>query len=94
MERGRMVNNAGTGGTESAGKIHEMDEGTWDFVMQVETHPVQALSSARQLSPARYSSLTFPAGTLILALSFLAANTLLRNSCLKILIPQATEDGS
>jgi len=32
-ERGRMVNNAGTGGTEAAGKIHEMDEGTWDFVM-------------------------------------------------------------
>ena len=26
-------NNAGTGGTESAGKIHEMDERTWDFVM-------------------------------------------------------------
>lgn len=29
----RMVNNAGTGGTESAGKIHEMSEETWDFTM-------------------------------------------------------------
>ena len=30
-----MINNAGTGGTESAGKVHEMSEDTWDFVMQV-----------------------------------------------------------
>ena len=30
---GRMINNAGTGGTETAGKIHEMDERTWDDVM-------------------------------------------------------------
>ena len=30
-----MVNNAGTGGTESAGKVHEMKDETWDFVMQV-----------------------------------------------------------
>lgn len=28
-----MVNNAGTGGTESAGMVHEMSEETWDFVM-------------------------------------------------------------
>jgi len=28
-----MVNNAGTGGTESAGVVHDMSEETWDFVM-------------------------------------------------------------
>lgn len=28
-----MINNAGTGGTESAGKIHDMAEETWDFTM-------------------------------------------------------------
>lgn len=28
-----MCNNAGTGGTESAGKVHEMSEDTWDFTM-------------------------------------------------------------
>ncbi len=28
-----MINNAGTGGTESAGKIHEMTEDIWDFTM-------------------------------------------------------------
>ena len=31
----RMCNNAGTGGTESAGKVHEMSEKTWDFTMWV-----------------------------------------------------------
>lgn len=30
-----MVNNAGTGGTEGAGKVHEMKDETWDFVMYV-----------------------------------------------------------
>ncbi|KAL8727251.1 MAG: hypothetical protein Q9166_006170 [cf. Caloplaca sp. 2 TL-2023] len=30
-----MMNNAGTGGTESAGKVHEMSDETWDFVMWV-----------------------------------------------------------
>ena len=30
----RMINNAGTGGTESAGKVHEMTENIWDSVMQ------------------------------------------------------------
>lgn len=29
----RMINNAGTGGIETAGKVHEMSEDTWDFVM-------------------------------------------------------------
>ena len=29
----RMVNNAGTGGTETAGKVHEMTEETYDFTM-------------------------------------------------------------
>lgn len=28
-----MINNAGTGGTEIAGKIHEMDEEMWDATM-------------------------------------------------------------
>ena len=28
-----IANNAGTGGTEAAGKVHEMKEETWDFVM-------------------------------------------------------------
>ena len=31
----RMINNAGTGGIETAGKIHEMTEETWDFTMFV-----------------------------------------------------------
>lgn len=30
---GKMINNAGTDGTECAGEIHEMDERTWDYVM-------------------------------------------------------------
>ena len=28
-----MCNNAGTGGPEFAGKVHEMSEKTWDFTM-------------------------------------------------------------
>ena len=28
-----MVNNAGVGGLDKAGKIHEMTEGTWDFTL-------------------------------------------------------------
>ncbi|KAL8792662.1 MAG: hypothetical protein Q9195_004722 [Heterodermia aff. obscurata] len=35
-----MINNAGTGGTESAGKVHEMSEDTWDFVMKVNSRTV------------------------------------------------------
>ncbi|KAI9698832.1 MAG: hypothetical protein M1820_007339 [Bogoriella megaspora] len=35
-----MVNNAGTGGTESAGKIHEMPEDVWDFTMKLNTRSV------------------------------------------------------
>ncbi|KAL2039857.1 hypothetical protein N7G274_007258 [Stereocaulon virgatum] len=35
-----MINNAGTGGTESAGKIHEMAEETWDFVMKINARSV------------------------------------------------------
>ncbi|KAI4087483.1 MAG: hypothetical protein LQ339_008891 [Xanthoria mediterranea] len=35
-----IVNNAGTGGTESAGKVHEMTEDTWDFVMRVNSRSV------------------------------------------------------
>ena len=31
----RMINNAGTGGIETSGRIHEMKEETWDFVMSV-----------------------------------------------------------
>ena len=30
-----MINNAGTGGIEATLKIHEMDDGTWDFTMYV-----------------------------------------------------------
>ena len=30
-----MANNAGTGGTEAAGRVHEMKEETWDFVIWV-----------------------------------------------------------
>lgn len=33
-----MVNNADTGGTESAGTVHDMSEETWDFVMYVLSH--------------------------------------------------------
>ena len=29
----RMVNNAGTAGTGLAGKVHEMSEEEWDFIM-------------------------------------------------------------
>ncbi|KAI4167970.1 MAG: hypothetical protein LQ343_006764 [Gyalolechia ehrenbergii] len=35
-----MINNAGTGGTESAGKVHEMSEDTWDFAMKVNSRSV------------------------------------------------------
>ncbi|KAL8747192.1 MAG: hypothetical protein Q9190_000899 [Brigantiaea leucoxantha] len=35
-----MINNAGTGGTESAGKVHEMTEEMWDFVMSVNSRSV------------------------------------------------------
>ncbi|MCJ1476863.1 hypothetical protein MMC13_005532 [Lambiella insularis] len=35
-----MVNNAGTGGTESAGKVHEMTDETWDFVMKINSRSV------------------------------------------------------
>ncbi|MCJ1282469.1 hypothetical protein MMC26_001792 [Xylographa opegraphella] len=35
-----MVNNAGTGGTESAGKVHEMKDETWDFVMNINSRSV------------------------------------------------------
>ncbi|KAL8749952.1 MAG: hypothetical protein Q9184_006606, partial [Pyrenodesmia sp. 2 TL-2023] len=35
-----MINNAGTGGTETAGKIHQMSEDTWDFVMRVNSRSV------------------------------------------------------
>lgn len=30
-----MINNAGTGGTETVGKVHEMSEDNWDFIMRV-----------------------------------------------------------
>ena len=33
LRQSSIVNNAGTGGTEGAGKVHEMTEETWDFVM-------------------------------------------------------------
>ncbi|KAI4158341.1 MAG: hypothetical protein LQ342_007543 [Letrouitia transgressa] len=32
-----IINNAGTGGTENAGKIHEMGEDTWDLVMSAKS---------------------------------------------------------
>ncbi|KAL6714045.1 hypothetical protein ACLMJK_008539 [Lecanora helva] len=35
-----MINNAGTGGTETAGKIHEMKEETWDFTMNINARAV------------------------------------------------------
>ncbi|KAI9658766.1 MAG: hypothetical protein M1821_002326 [Bathelium mastoideum] len=35
-----MINNAGTGGTESAGKIHEMSEDVWDFTMKINARSV------------------------------------------------------
>ncbi|KAL8668837.1 MAG: hypothetical protein Q9168_006551, partial [Polycauliona sp. 1 TL-2023] len=35
-----IVNNAGTGGTETAGKIHEMTDENWDFVMRVNSRSV------------------------------------------------------
>ncbi|KAI9792880.1 MAG: putative secondary metabolism biosynthetic enzyme [Piccolia ochrophora] len=35
-----MINNAGTGGTESAGKVHEMSDESWDFVMNINTRSV------------------------------------------------------
>ncbi|KAL8769883.1 MAG: hypothetical protein Q9209_004321 [Squamulea sp. 1 TL-2023] len=35
-----IVNNAGTGGTETAGKIHEMTEQTWDFTMNINARSV------------------------------------------------------
>ncbi|KAL8791247.1 MAG: hypothetical protein Q9213_000204 [Squamulea squamosa] len=35
-----LVNNAGTGGTETAGKIHEMTEQTWDFTMTINARSV------------------------------------------------------
>ena len=33
LEACRMVNNAGIGGTATAGAVHEMTEDTWDTVM-------------------------------------------------------------
>ena len=33
VELGSMINNAGVGGLDTAGKIHEMTEKTWDFTM-------------------------------------------------------------
>ncbi|KAL8709774.1 MAG: hypothetical protein Q9220_005560 [cf. Caloplaca sp. 1 TL-2023] len=35
-----MINNAGTGGTETAGKIHEMTEKSWDFTMNINARAV------------------------------------------------------
>lgn len=49
-----MVNNAGTGGTESAGAVHDMSEETWDFVMYA-----SSLLLSSPSSPTIYPSL-FP----------------------------------
>ena len=36
----RMVNNAGIGGTEHHGMVHEMTEETWDTVMSINSRSV------------------------------------------------------
>jgi len=46
-----MVNNAGTGGTESAGAVHDMSEDTWDFVMYVALHVSSTLGFSPLLQP-------------------------------------------